>query len=82
MSHVRAHIRINATTDIEEFVVKVRGDGTANKYTIEDKEGKRRVSAISSLGIVYAMLDFQDEMYFVNDTADGVFPSCIDAYRV
>ena len=25
---------------------------------------------------------FNDNMFFVNDTEDGVFPSVIDAYRI
>lgn len=78
----RAHIRLNTTHDANEFVKAINSDGTANKYSIEDFNGSQRANARSLLGVLYAMTDFNDEMYFVNDTEDGNFPSCIDAYRV
>ena len=29
-----------------------------------------------------AVTDFNDNMFFVNDTNDGVFPSVVDTYRI
>ena len=82
MPYRRAHIRLNTSTDAKKFVEEINSDGTANKYIIEDYNGVHRADARSFLGVVYASVDFNDEMYFVNETEDGNFPSCIDAYRV
>lgn len=82
MFHSRAHIRLNTTSEASEFVKLLNSDGTANKYVIEDFNSVHRVDARSLLGVIYAMTDYNDEMYFVNETDDGVFPSCIDNYRI
>ncbi len=82
MSHIRAHIRLNTMAEANEFVKSINSDGTVNKYTIEDFDNRHRVDARSVIGVVYAMTDFNDEMYLVNETEDGEFPSFIDAYRV
>ena len=65
-----------------DFVSKMNTDGTADKLMIEDFEGRQRVSARSIVGVMYAVTDFNDNMFFVNDTNDGNFPSVIDAYRI
>lgn len=82
MPHSRAHIRLNTMYEVNEFVSTINKDGTINKYMIEDFEGKQRVSARSLVGVLYAMTDFNDNMFFVNETVDGEFPSFIDSYRV
>lgn len=82
MNHSRAHIRLNTTKEASEFVRILNSDGTTNKYIIEDFNGTHRADARSLLGVMYAMTDYNDEMYFVNETDDGVFPSCINSYRV
>jgi len=82
MSHVRAHILIEGTTQASEFVIKMNSDGTTNKYFIESEDGTDRVNARSLLGVIYASTEYASNMYLVNDTADGEFPSFIDSYRV
>lgn len=82
MAYTRAHIRLNTVNDINAFVSEINRDGTANKYTIENFDGKIRVSARSMMGVLYAMTDFNDEMFIVNETVDGVFPHVVDSYRV
>lgn len=82
MAHTRAHIRLNNTHDANEFVKIINSDGTANKYIIEDFNGVQRANARSLIGVLYAMTDYNEEMYFVNETEDGSFPFGIDAYRV
>lgn len=79
---IRAHIRLNTPQEASEFVQFINSDGTVTKYTITDATGKYRANARSLIGVIYAMTDFNDEMYLVNETDDGVFPHEIDKYRV
>ena len=79
---IRAHIRLNTPQEASEFVQLINSDGSVTKYTITDASGKYRVSARSLIGVIYAMTDFNDEMYLVNETEDGVFSHVIDKYRV
>ena len=81
MPHTRAHIRLSTTREASEFVAQMNADGTADKYIIEDFEGNQRANARSLLGVIYALSDFNDELYLVNTTRDGVFPFFVDAYR-
>jgi hypothetical protein len=80
--HIRAKIRLNTMKEIETFIDQLNRIGGIDKFMVEDFDGKQRVSARSVVGMLYAMTDFNDDMYFVNDTNDGVFPNFIDAYRV
>lgn len=80
--YIRAHIRLTTSKEASEFVAEINSDGTADHYSIEDFSGTNRISARSLLGVIYALTEFNDEMYFVNDTVNGKFPSSIDKYRV
>ena len=80
--HIRAHIRLNTMEEIQTFIDQLNRIGGIDKFMVEDFDGKQRVSARSVVGMLYAMTDFNDDMYFVNDTNDGVFPNFIDVYRV
>lgn len=79
---IRAHIRINTPWEASEFVQMINSDGTTIKYTITDASGKYRANARSLMGVMYAMTDFNDEMYLINETEDGAFPHMFDKYRV
>ena len=79
---IRAHIRINTPKEASAFVQSINSDGTVNKYILTDAAGIYRANARSLIGVLYAMTDFSDNMYFVNETEDGVFPGAIDQYRV
>lgn len=81
MPHTRAHIRLMTTSEASAFVAELNTDGTANKYTVENFDGTHRVNARSLLGVVYALSDYNDNMFLVNETEDGVFPHFIDDYR-
>ena len=81
MPHTRAHIRLITTSDVTSFVSQINADGTTDKYIIEDFNGIQRANARSLLGVIYAMSDFNDELYLVNMSRDGIFPSFIDVYR-
>ena len=82
MGYIRAHIRLNTTAEVTELISMLNSDGTTTRYTIESFDGTQRVNARSMLGVIYAMTDFNDEMYFVNETEPDNIPSCIDKYRV
>ena len=82
MIYNRAHIRLNTTREANDFVKAINSDGTVNRYTIEDFDCVQRVNARSLLGVIYALTEFNDDMYFVNETDNGAIPSCIDIYRV
>ena len=82
MSYSRARIRLNGTKDANEFVKTLNSDGTTDKYTIEDFEGKQRVNARSIIGVIYALTEFNDEMYLLNESSDKELPYFIDKYRV
>ena len=79
---IRAHIRLNTPQEASAFVQALNSDGTINKYIITDSTGTYRANARSLLGVMYAMTDFNDHMYLVNETEDGVFTGAIDQYRV
>lgn len=78
---VRARIRLNTNKEVMNFVQEMNSDGTINKYIVEDSEGIHRVGARSFLGMLYASSEFNDDMYLINETVDGYFPSFIDKYR-
>ena len=82
MPYSRAHIRLNNTHDANEFVKMINSDGTTNKYTIEDFEGKQRINARSLIGVIYALTEFNDEMYLVNESSDDELSYIFDKYRV
>lgn len=82
MPHTRAHIRLNTMDEIKSFIDQFNRIGGIDKFMVEDFEGKQRVNARSLVGMIYAMTDFNDNMFIVNETTDGVFPNFIDAYRI
>ena len=82
MPHTRAHIRLNTMDEIKTFIDQFNRIGGIDKFMVEDFECKQRVNARSLVGMIYAMTDFNDNMFIVNETTDGVFPNFIDAYRI
>lgn len=82
MPHTRAHIRLNTMDEIKTFIDQFNRIGGIDKFMVEDFEGKQRVNARSLVGMIYAMTDFNDNMFIVNETNDGIFPNFIDAYRI
>ena len=82
MGYIRAHIRLNTTAEVTELISMLNSDGTTTRYTIESFDRTQRVNARSMLGVIYAMTDFNDEMYFVNETDPASIPTFLDKYRV
>lgn len=81
MGHVRAQLKIMSNQDAVQLVSILNSDGTADKYVIEDYEGNHRVSARSLLGVMYMGMEHTEDMFLVNMTNDGKFPSTIDQFR-
>lgn len=79
---VRAHIRFNTINDVRDFVTSLNSDGTAEKYTLRNGDNHYCADARSLLGVMYAMTEFNDNTYLVNETIDGKFPAFVDQYRV
>lgn len=79
--HSRAHIRLITMSEVNEFVKTINSDGTTSHYVIENADGSLRVNARSLEGVLYASVDYNDEMYLVNDTFDGIYPN-IEKFRV
>lgn len=80
MPYSRARIRIETHDDLMSIINDAR---TSNdSYIVEDFSGTQRVCAKSVMGMLYAMSDFNNDMYLVNLTNDGKFPSFVDKYRV
>lgn len=79
MAHTRAHIRLNNQVDAIGLVQALCNH--SDEFSIENFSGDRRINAKSINGVMYATLDFNDEMFLVND-AGGAIPSSIDIYRV
>lgn len=52
-----------------------------DSFLIVDFNGRQRADAKSLLGVMYAVAEFNDQLYLVNETNDGSFPSFIDEYR-
>ena len=77
----RAKIRLQTSSEVNEFVKELNSDGTINKYIVEDEAGEYRVNARSYLGVLYASAEWGGNFYFVNETEDGAFPQCIDKFR-
>lgn len=79
MAHTRAHIRLNNQNEAMGLVQALCNQ--RDDFSIENFNGDRRINAKSIIGVMYATLDFNDEMFLVND-AGGVIPSSVDVYRV
>lgn len=78
----RAHIRLHTEVEIQRFINALAASGCDDAFSIEDDKGHHRSNARSFLGVLYASSEFCDHMYLINDTNDGVFPYCIDEFRV
>lgn len=79
--YVRAQLRINSTKDAEKLVSILNRDGTTDKYILENYNGEYRVSARSLLGVIYLGGDCDGDVFLVNTTRDGIFPSDINPFR-
>lgn len=79
-NHLRAHIRMNNQTDAMSLVQALSDMDDA--FYIENLSCTLRVNAKSIVGVMYAMTDYNDETYLVNDTRNGVYPRVVDGFRI
>lgn len=79
--HSRAHIRLDTTSSIADFVKILNSDGSIDKYVIENFDSSSVVNARSYLGVLYMSVEYNDNMYLVNLTNDGTFPYEINNFR-
>ena len=77
--HSRAHIQLSGQKEAMQFVQDM--EFCPGNHYIENFNGTLRVNAKSIMGVMYAMAEFNDELYLVNDSEDGKFSSLVDAYR-
>lgn len=78
--HSRAHIRLTSQAEVMQFVQCLsRSDDV---FSIENKDGSRRIDAKSVLGVLYFTFDLQDEMFLVNESNNGLIPTFVDQFRV
>lgn len=76
--HIRRHLKITTQTEVMKFVNAIQME--PDMYHIEDFEANFRANAASIMGVMYAMIEFNDNMFLVNKTNDGHFPSFIDQF--
>lgn len=79
-AHSRAHIRLNNQKEVLEFIQDL--SMSEDEFSLENFDGSRRVNAKSVIGVMYTMIELNDETYLVNDTHDGEIPVTVDKYRV
>lgn len=81
MPHARAHIRFNNTDEATNFVARLNREFPTGRYTIENFDGTSRINARSIFGVIYAMAEHDDQMFFVNEVNDDI-PFFVDEYRI
>ena len=79
-NHIRAHIRLTSQAEVMTFIQNLSKYN--DNFSIENRTGAHRVNAKSVIGVMYTMFDFPEEMFLVNDSRDGFFPSFVDSYRM
>ena len=80
MSHVRAQINVATQTEILKLISNL--SNLDDTFTVENFNGSIRVNARSIMGMLYITAECGDQLYLVNNTRDGVFPSHLDELRV
>lgn len=67
MPHARAHIRQNTQSEVVHFIEALSSEST-DAFSIENFDGKQKANAKSILGVIYAMSDYNDEMFLMVQT--------------
>lgn len=78
---VRLKIYLNTNKDVVKFIEMMNNEGSLDKYIITDLNNTYCVGARSYLGVLYASFEFGDEMYLINLSEDGKFPSFINQFQ-
>ena len=80
MSHVRAQINVTTQTELLKLISNL--SNLDDIFTVENFNGSIRVNARSIMGMLYITAECGDQLYLVNNTHNGVFPSLLDELRV
>ena len=80
MPHARAKIQFSSVGEATEFVTRLNREYPSGRYHIENFDGSSRINARSIFGVIYAMSEHGDDMFFVNEVNDEI-PFFIDEYR-
>ena len=68
--------------DLAAFMkVILKRDFDNARYRVETADGSRAVNAKSYIGMMYMSAEHSGEMYLVNETDNGVFPTELDRFR-
>lgn len=84
MAHARAQISLETSKDVSQFVQEINSDGSSIKWMLENFDGTYQVNARSLLGVMYASVEWNGEIYLydASNDQDYDFPSFIDKYRI
>lgn len=82
MTHKRIPINLDTPRKVMDFIAMINNEGAADDYSLENKDGTQRISAKSPLSVFYASIEFNKQIFLVNDTDDGVFPSGVDQFKI
>lgn len=78
MEDNRARLMLQSGEDAYTLVERLRG--LEDAFSIENRNGMRKVDAKSLLGVICSMLESMDEMYLVNETHAGWIPASIGCF--
>lgn len=81
MDRIRAKITLDTTKSVLDFVSHMTTAMEGDRLMLENFDGTHRVSARSFLGAMYASTEWGGEIYLINETNDGAFPSFINEFR-
>ena len=80
--YTRAQIILTGSNDVTTFVAMINTECPTDKLVLENKNASIRINPRSILGILSVLADFNDTMYLVNQTNDGVYPNGLTRYRL
>ncbi len=77
----KVHIRLDTLKDVTDFSRMMSHQ--PGSFAVENRTGSRRVDAKSVIGIMYAMMDFGEEMFLVRDSkGDTPWPADIRLFMI
>ena len=83
MTHTRAQISLETGKDVSQFIQELNSYDSDGKWMLENFDGTYRVNARSFLGVMYASVEWNGEIYLYKADAENFeFPAFIDKYRV
>lgn len=78
---IRERIRLENVQDAKKFVKFINNPKDEDEYILQDKTGGRVADAYTIIWVAYAVSEFNNYIYLVNKTHNGVFPEGINQFR-